>query len=57
VLYWFKLTRSATGVTFVPHLIDDASGVGCQFPVGDLDANGKPDIAIVNKSGVFVFRQ
>jgi hypothetical protein len=57
VLYWFKLTRGPDGAKFVPHLIDDASGVGCQFPVADLNKDGKPDIAIVNKSGVFVFRQ
>jgi hypothetical protein len=57
VLYWFKLTRENGGVTFVPHQIDDASGVGCQFPVGDLNDDGKPDIAIANKSGVFVFLQ
>lgn len=57
VLYWFKLVRGADGVKFVPHLIDNASGVGCQFPVGDLNGDGKPDIGIANKSGVFVFRQ
>jgi len=57
VLYWFKLTRSADGVTFTPHLIDDDSGVGCQFPVGDLNGDGQPDLAIVNKKGVFAFTQ
>ena len=57
VLYWFKLTRGPSGVTFTPQLIDDDSGVGCQFPVGDLNADGKPDIAIANKKGVFVFLQ
>ncbi|MFO1447171.1 MAG: VCBS repeat-containing protein [Opitutaceae bacterium] len=57
VLYWFKLARGSGGVTFTPMLIDDDSGVGCQFPVGDLTGDGKPDIAIANKKGVFVFRQ
>ena len=57
VLYWFKLARGSAGVTFTPHLIDNDSGVGCQFPIADLDGNGKPDIAIANKKGVFVFTQ
>lgn len=57
VLYWFKLSRGTEGVTFTPHLIDDDSGVGCQFPVADLNGDGKPDIAIANKKGVFVFLQ
>ena len=57
VLYWFKLTRGAGGVSFTPHLIDDDSGVGCQFPVGDLNGDGQPDLAIVNKKGVFAFTQ
>ncbi|HRE81637.1 MAG TPA: VCBS repeat-containing protein, partial [Opitutaceae bacterium] len=58
VLYWFKLSRGGPqGATFTPYLIDDDSGVGCQFPVADLNGNGKPDIAIANKKGVFTFIQ
>jgi len=57
VLYWFKLTRNAAGAIFTPWLIDDESGVGCQFPVADLNGDGRPDIAIANKKGVFVFLQ
>ena len=57
VIYVFKLARGPGGVTWTPHLVDDDSGVGCQFPIGDLDGDGRPDLAITNKKGVFVFRQ
>ncbi|MFM8579695.1 MAG: FG-GAP repeat protein, partial [Planctomycetaceae bacterium] len=62
VLYWFKLVRDparAVGekVTYVPHRIDDGSGVGTQFAVGDVDGDGRTDIVIGNKRGGFVFRQ
>jgi hypothetical protein len=62
VLYWFKLVRDpgktgAAAVTYVPHRIDDASGVGTQFAVGDLDGDRRVDIVIGNKKGGFVFRQ
>lgn len=58
VLYWFELRRPQKGaVEFVPHKIDDDSGVGTQFEVIDLNADGKFDIASSNKKGVHVFLQ
>ena len=58
VLYWFELHRPQKGkVTFVPHKIDDNSGVGTQFEVTDLNADGRPDIVTSNKKGVYIFLQ
>ena len=58
VLYWFELRRGDKGkVEVVPHKIDDDSGVGTQFEVTDFNADGKPDIVISNKKGVYVFLQ
>jgi len=58
VLYWFKLVRDlkTKQAEFIPHLIDDNSGVGMQVAVGHLQGNVKRnDIAISNKKGTFVF--
>lgn len=56
VLYWFKLVRNMDGtVDWVPHLIDDNSGVGRQIGLEDVNGDGRPDIIIGNKKGAFVF--
>ena len=58
LLYWFELKRPAKGnFEFIPHKIDDDSGVGTQFEVTDFDGDGKPDIITSNKKGVYVFLQ
>ena len=58
VLYWFRLTRQTNGaVDWIPHLIDDQSGVGTQVVAGDLNGDGWPDVIVGNKRGTFVFIQ
>jgi hypothetical protein len=58
VLYWFQRTRAADGsVDWVPHLIDDDSGIGTQVMAGDFTGDGMPDVVVGNKKGVFVHRQ
>lgn len=58
VLYWFKITRDGKGgATFTPNLVDDDSGVGTEVTPGDVNKDGKLDIVIGNKKGVFVFTQ
>lgn len=39
------------------HLIDDASGVGTQFVIQDMNGDGQTDIVTANKNGVFMFIQ
>ncbi|MBK8036493.1 MAG: VCBS repeat-containing protein [Verrucomicrobiaceae bacterium] len=58
VLYWFEIQRDGQGgAKFIPHLIDDNSGVGTQVTPGDVNKDGKMDVVIGNKKGVFVFLQ
>lgn len=54
-VYWFRTVRTAGGVRFEPHLVDDASGVGTQVVVGDVTGDGLPDIVTANKKGAFLF--
>ena len=57
VVWWFELKRENGVAKFIPHLIDDDSGVGTQFFVGDMNGDGKPDVVVGNKRGVFVHLQ
>lgn len=58
VLYWFELRHPKKGqVEYIPHKIDDNSGVGTQFEVTDMNGDGKWDIVTSNKKGVHVFLQ
>jgi HEAT repeat protein len=55
VLFWFELRRNGPGdATFIPHLIDDDSGVGTQVCTTDLNHDGRPDVIVANKKGIFV---
>ncbi len=58
VLYWFKLVRLENyRAEFIPHLVDDDSGVGTQVAAADINGDGLPDIVVGNKKGAFVFTQ
>jgi glyoxylase-like metal-dependent hydrolase (beta-lactamase superfamily II) len=56
VVYWFQLQREPNGtVRFVPHLIDDRSGVGVQITAQDVNGDKRVDVLTVSKLGTFVF--
>jgi hypothetical protein len=56
VLFWFELKRDGKGgAHFIPHLIDDDSGVGTQITVADMNGDGKLDVISGNKRGASVF--
>lgn len=58
VVYWFELNRETDGsVRWIPHLVDDESGVGVQILATDLNQDGRVDIATASKLGTFVFLQ
>lgn len=58
VNYAFLLRRdpgAAGGATFVPRLIDDASGLGTQVVAVDVNGDRVPDVLTASKLGTFVF--
>jgi hypothetical protein len=58
MLYWFEAKRSSDGATtFIPHQIDDNSGIGTQFAVEDVNGDKLPDIVVSNKKRVYLFEQ
>jgi len=56
VLYWFEFKPGATP-TWIPHQIDDNSGVGLHLVVEDMNRDGLLDIITANKKGAHVFLQ
>jgi hypothetical protein len=56
VLYWFKLVRKPGGeVEFVPHLINNNSGLGTQIVTADMNGDGTPDVLTTARKGAFIF--
>lgn len=56
-LLWFELTRDGGGARFVPHVVHEDSGAGCNFAVQDVNGDGRVDIFTTNKRGTFLHLQ
>ncbi len=57
VVYWFRQQRDESGMPrFVPHRIDDGSGVGVQIRATDVNHDGRVDVVTTSKLGTFLFR-
>jgi hypothetical protein len=55
VIFWLELRRDGKGgAAFVPHLIDDDSGVGTQVAATELNGDARPDVIVANKKGIFI---
>ena len=57
VVYWFRNTVVDGKVKFVPHEIDNDSGVGRGINIVDMNNDGRKDVIAANKKGTFVFLQ
>lgn len=54
-LIWWETKLAADGsISFEPHVIDDASGVGTQVLAEDINGDNVPDILVGNKRGCFL---
>jgi hypothetical protein len=56
-LAWFELSREEGKPKWNKHVFDNDSGVGTQFEVHDMNADGLLDVIVANKRGVFYFEQ
>lgn len=56
VLYWYEFVPGKNP-QWIPHLVDDNSGIGNNFQVEDINDDRLTDIIISNKKGVFFFEQ
>ncbi len=55
VIYAFLLRRGPGGTArYVPHLIDEGTGIGTQVVATDINRDGRPDLVIGNKRGTAV---
>lgn len=58
VLYWLEYKRTKENKpVWIPHLIDEDSGVGLHLAVTDVTGDNKVDVVIANKKGVYLFEQ
>ena len=56
VLYWFEFIPGKIP-KWIPHRIDNDSGVGLQVIAKDINSDGLVDIVLCNKKGLFFFEQ
>lgn len=56
VLVWFEF-KPGKEPTWIPHQVDDQSGVGLEIVTRDITGDKLPDIVIGNKKGVYVFER
>jgi hypothetical protein len=57
MLLWLECKRDRGNVRFVPHVIDDDSGVGTQVVAARLSCHGLPDVLTSNKKGTYVHQR